>query len=148
MPPSAAFKICWGECGLELGEPRLQWQGTDQLRRQGLGSRKGLNNRKASHVATGSHQGHFTCWAKIQCSHNSNILMYSHFLNTKSFLLPTFQLFWNKVYLTTNVKINLGGKWKRRICGAIVAAFNHVNLVMGGRKDGTYNSWMVCFKHT
>lgn len=40
---------------------------------------KGLS-RKASHVATGSHQGHFTRWAKIQCSNNSNI--YSHFLNT------------------------------------------------------------------
>lgn len=79
---SAEVNVAWNQ-----GSPGFSGRG------QTNSGDRDLNNRKASHVATGSHQGHFTCWAKIQCSHNSNILMYSHFLNTKSFLLPTFQLF-------------------------------------------------------
>lgn len=82
------FKVCQRECGLELGEPRLEWQETGRLQRQALGSPQGLGNGKASWVATGSHGGHFMCWAQLQNSSNSNF--YSHFLNTKSFLLPTY----------------------------------------------------------
>lgn len=71
------------------GSPGLSGRRQAASRGRHLGARRAwVMNGKVPWVATGSHGGHFMCWAQLQNSSNSNL--YSHFLNTKSFLLPTY----------------------------------------------------------